>query len=297
MTASAFAPGRIHLIGEHTDYNGGLALPFAIELGVTVSAREAPAPDLADPFTRAVATELERFGAPLGPARVEIESNLPSGAGLGSSGAVGVALVLALSSLGDSPQLRRRDVAEVASRAEHALGSRTGLLDQYASLFGEPGKALLIDFSSLSVEPVPVRLGGFRFVFLDSGERRANSDSGYNDRRAECEHGVPSRLRHVASENERVLEAAEAVRTGDMLKLGRLLNASHKSLRDDFEVSTPAIEAARIRLLEAGAIGARLHGGGFGGGVIGVMPRIASLPPGSIEVTPSAGARQNGGSD
>ena len=287
----AFAPGRVNLIGEHTDYNGGLALPFAIEQGVTVTAEATALPSGGTRLIRAVYAELERTGITPPPARIEISSTLPSGAGLGSSGAVGVALVLALGALGASPMLRLLEVAELASRAEHALGAETGLLDQLTSLHGTPGHALLIDFASLDVTPVPFDLHGYRLVVLHSGERHANARSGYNQRREECRAGMPSRLWHVASENERVRHAVAALESGDIAALGPLLDASHVSLRDEFEVSTPAVEAARQRLLRAGAIGARIHGGGFGGGVLGLFPPDVPLPDRALEVTPSGGAR------
>lgn len=333
----AFAPGRVNLIGEHTDYNRGLALPFAIAQGVTVRARAlagqrilARALDLderdefalPDParregwraFVRGIAAELERSGAPIPGAELEIAGNVPRGAGLSSSAALEVALCLALLGLVDV-ELDRRALARLCSRVENEwLGARTGLLDQLASLYGEADTALRIDFSDLSVEPVPLLLeGGWRLVTLDSGEPRALAASGYNERRAECARacellGVESlraaqqsdlerlppvlarRVRHVLEENARVLETVAALRGGALERVGALLDASHASLRDLYECSTPAVERAVRALKEAGALGARLVGGGFGGHVLGLFPVGACPPAHAREVRPSRGA-------
>src|SRR5205807_4095963 len=167
---------------------------------------------------------------------------------------------------------------------------------------------------SVQVEPVVLELDGHRLVTLDSGERHATAASGYNERRRECAMacvllGIPSlrdatadlverlpapldrRVRHVVSENARVEEAVEALHQRDLGSLGRLLDAAHVSLRDDYEVSTPAVEAAVARLKDAGALGARIVGGGFGGHVLGRMPPGVAGPEGALEVRPGPGAR------
>ena len=280
MSASAFAPGRVNLIGEHTDYNGGLALPFAIEQGITVTVVDGPVGH--QPFRDAVAAELG-----IQPPAVEIRSDLPAGGGLSSSAALCAALALALD--GDRD---RWELARLCQRVENDhLGARTGLLDQIAVLMAPPGGALLIDFSDLSTTPVALDLAGWRLAVLDSGERHAHAASGYNERRAECERGDPRRLRHVDSENERVRQAVEALADGDMPRLAGLLDDSHASLRDDYEVSTPAVEATRDTLLEAGAAGARIMGGGFGGSVLGLFPPDAPPPAGALAVRPGNAAR------
>jgi galactokinase len=366
--SSAFAPGRVNLIGEHTDYNDGLALPFAIAEGVTVTADAAPAgsPEqgrvrayarelderdeftLAQPqpstgwraFVRGVVAELARAGRPLVGADLEISGGPPRGAGLSSSAALEVALCLALADLGsraatahrtatagddssdDEPargedraeQLPRVEIARLCARVENDwVGAHTGLLDQLASLYGQPHAALRIDFRTLRVEPVPLLLGNWRLVVLDSGERHLHASSGYNQRRAECARacellGVPSlrdaepdtieqlpeplhrRALHVVSENQRVRDAVTALRADDLTALGPLLDASHRSLRDDFEVSTPAVEATVQRLRDAGASGARLVGGGFGGGVLALFAPHTAYPPDAREVRPGPGA-------
>ncbi|HTA05155.1 MAG TPA: galactokinase [Solirubrobacteraceae bacterium] len=335
----AFGPGRVNLIGEHTDYNGGLALPFAISRGVVVDAAtvddlviRAHALDLGEDFAFSVtqrerehgwrafvigmAAELEALGVDIGGAELEIGSDLPRGAGLSSSAALEVPLCLALLALAgvDADEPGRLELARVCARVENEwVGAQTGLLDQLASLFGEPDAALLIDFATLAVEPVPLRLYGWRLVVLDSGQRHEHSGSGYNERRAECEkaceqlgvHALsearPSaaaqlpeplarRARHVLSENERVLAAVAALRDDDMSELGVLLSSSHASLRDDYETSTPAVEATVARLLDAGAAGARIMGGGFGGYVLALFAPDAEPPADALEVHPGPGA-------
>ena len=196
----AFAPGRVNLIGEHTDYNGGLALPFVIEQGITVTVRPGPSGD--QPWRDAVAAELG-----IAPPAVEIESDLPTGGRLSSSAALCAALALAIGGERD-----RWELARLCQRVENDhLGARTGLLDQIAVLMAPSGGALLIDFAALSATPVALELGDWRLAVLDSGERHAHAESGYNERRAECERGDPRRLRHVTSENDRVHAAVEAL--------------------------------------------------------------------------------------
>jgi galactokinase len=338
-SSSAFAPGRVNLIGEHTDYNGGLALPFAITEGVTVRAMATGDPrvlataldlgeedsfDLAAPareadgwraFARGVVAELGRAGIPLVGARLEIEGTVAQGAGLSSSAALEVALALALIGLTGAEPPDGTTLAEICSRAENEwAGARTGLLDQLASLLGEADAALCIDFRSLEVEVVPLAMGDWRLVTLDSGERHANASSGYNERRDQCARAaellglaslreateamlpelpepLSDRVRHVIGENGRVEGTVDALRRGDLAEVGRLLDASHASLRDLYAVSTPAVEAAVDALRAAGAAGARVVGGGFGGHVIGLFPPDAAPPDGAHEVRPGAGAR------
>ncbi len=344
----AFAPGRVNLIGEHTDYNGGLALPFAIDRGVTVTATaldaratdvEAIAHDLGErdrfpatgrpapmpgwrAFVRGMVAELADDGVPIRPVRIEISGDLERGAGLSSSAAFGVALGLALLALGGDDggappsAASRLRLARVCSRVENDwVGARTGLLDQLAVLHGERDRALRIDFRDLAVEPVPLDLGDWRLVTVDSGERHSNAGAaGYNERRAECaaacaalgvetlRHADPaaaaalpdplaSRARHVVEENGRVDVAVAALQTGDLPALGRLLDASHASLRDLYDTSTPAVEDTVTALRAAGAAGARMVGGGFGGHVLALLPPGVAPPPGADVVAAHDGAR------
>lgn len=347
--ADAFAPGRVNLIGEHTDYNGGLALPFAIAEGITVRAEACTAgsPEaqriyahardlgerdefaLADPspapgwraFVRGTVAELARVGFPLVGARLDIGGDLPRGAGLASSAALEVGLCLALLELGSSDRSWRRgdfdrlEVARVCARVENDwVGARTGLLDQLASIFGVADCALCIDFRTLRIDPVPLALDGWQLVLLSSGERHTNASSGYNERRAECARacqllGVRSltqatpeaidrlpewlalRASHVIGENDRVRAAVAALRAEDLPAVGALLNASHESLRDRYQVSTAAVEATVERMLAAGAAGARIVGGGFGGSVLGLFAPGVDPPAGARQVRPGRGAR------
>src|SRR4051812_39319533 len=307
----AYAPGRVNLIGEHTDYNAGLSLPFAIARGVTVSALaggdgvvvDAPG---AEVFARGVAAELGVTGG----VRLSIASDLPIGAGLSSSAALCVALFLAIS--GDDAR-EAVEVARLCSRVENEwAGARTGLLDQLASLLGRAGHALRIDFRSLDVEPVALELGDWRLVTVDSGETRELGASGYNERRAECAEaarllGVETlrdapadtdlptplgrRVRHVAEENARVDETVAALRAGALPAVGALLDASHSSLRDLYDASTPAVERTVAALRDAGAAGARMVGGGFGGHVLALLPPGVCPPAGALAVAPAPGAR------
>jgi galactokinase len=339
---TAFAPGRVNLIGEHTDYNEGLALPFAIGEGVTVRAARsrdrritARAIDLDEDddfelddltaaegwraFVRGAVGELRRLGVELTGAELEISGTVPRGSGLSSSAAMEVALVLALLLVSDAPEPARIELAKLCSRVENEwVGAQTGLLDQISSLFGERDRALRIDFRSLDVRPVALGLGEHKLVTLDSGEEHTHAGSGYNERRAECAQaaerlgvvslrdatlaaadGLPAplaaRVRHVITENERVESAVAALERADMDELGRLLDASHASLRDCYEVSTMAVEDAVARCKEAGALGARIVGGGFGGNVLALLPPEASAPEGAVEVRPGPGARATAG--
>jgi galactokinase len=336
----AFAPGRVNLLGEHTDYNDGLCLPFAIERGVTVTAEplrgeaiEARALDLAevdafdpareiDPapgwrgFVRGAVAELRREGIEAGPTRLEIAGDVPRGAGLSSSAALSVSLCLALCAASGAEPPERLALARICSRIERDwCGAETGLLDQLASLFGERGRALRIDMRGPRVEPVPLELAGHSLATLDSGAPRSVAQSGYNERRAECRAacralgvdslrdatthaGLPEplgrRVRHVLSDNRRVDAAVAALAAGDLPGLGRLLDESHMSLREDYEVSVPSVERAVEACKQAGALGARIMGGGFGGSVLALFPPGAEPPPGAVAVAPGPGARLTG---
>jgi galactokinase len=338
----AFAPGRVNVIGEHTDHNDGLSLPFAVEQGVTVRAQaiggdavEAVAGDLGESdrfalgapgpaggwraYVRGVVAELRAAGLPVRAARLTITSDLPRGAGLASSAALEVALCLALLGLSEAGDVDRVALAQLCRRVEHEwAGAQTGLLDQLASLHGAEGSAVRIDFRTLDVRRVPLALGGWRFATLGSGVARAHAASGYNERRAECAAaaerlGVASlrdappgawsalpeplarRARHVEQESSRVDAAVAALARGDLPALGRLLDASHGSLRDLFDASTPEVERAVERMCDAGAAGARMIGGGFGGHVLGLFAPGDEPPDEARIVAPGAGARVDAG--
>lgn len=340
--ARGHAPGRINLIGEHTDYNGGLVMPIALRLGVTVEATRrddtrvhlstdaAVAPQEGSYVlgseqrdgtwvdrARGVTAIVAREGAAIGGFDADIRSNLPVGAGLGSSAAFAIALLRAVSSLFD---LALDDAASVriahAAEGEYA-GARAGMLDQLASVYGRPSEALLIDMRDQGTEPIPLPQT-IELAVIDSATRHEHATGGYNRRRAECEEaclhlGVTSlrdvderplddilerlpapldrRVRHVVTENARVRRAVAAVRANDDAALGEILNASHRSLRDDYEVSTPELDQLVELATAAGALGARMVGGGFGGSIIALAQRGAGrdLAARVLEGYPGAG--------
>ena len=310
---TAFAPGRVNLIGEHTDYSGGLVLPAAIQLGVTVEVRR-DAADIrlvsslhgpAEPFAadgsgrpppgwgrygHAVAAELAELGRPPAGLEATVESDLPAGSGLSSSAALEVAVALALCAVADF-ELDPLELALACQRAElRAVGVPCGILDQAASVLGRPGAAVLLDCGTLAHRAVPVPASA-AFVIVDSGIERSLETTAYAERRAELEAALASlgasrstglgpadadrltgvaasRLRHVVTENERVLRFVDALGAGDLAGAGELLAASHASLRDDYEVSIPELDTLVSLARGAGAHGARLLGAGFGGSVL-----------------------------
>ena len=302
----------MNLVGEHTDYNDGLVLPFALDRSCVVAARpaetvrvhsldtgdqvEVPDDGTAEPATvqpvwgryvAGVVRELAAIGRPPVGIDAVLASDVPVGAGLSSSAALEVAVATALCDA-SGWQPGPRALAEACRRAEEvATGVPCGIMDQLASACGRGGHALLVDCRSLEIRPIalPEALG---LLVVHSGRSRALDTTGYADRRAECER-LARRLgiralrdatweqvadeplgRHVVGENARVLEAAHALEEGDLERLGRLLAESHASLRDDFRVSTPELDALVAELEAAGAFGARLMGGGFGGCAVAV---------------------------
>jgi galactokinase len=306
------APGRVNLIGDHTDYNDGFVLPVAIDLQCVVDARpttdglvrirsdadpaplELPADGSVDPrsvsprwgrYVAGVVTSLAERGRP--PLGIDgfVSSTVPPGAGLASSAALEVAVALALTDAADF-ELSSLDLALACQQAEHtATGVPCGIMDQLVSVAGVAKSALLIDCRSFAVRPVPLP-GELALVVVHSGIERALVDSAYAERRQDCERvardlGLDAlrdasldqvahepRARHVVSENARVLEAAAALEARDFEQVGQIMRASHASLRDDFEVSLPELDALVSALDEAGAFGARLTGAGFGGCVV-----------------------------
>ena len=327
-TVRAFAPGRVNLIGDHTDYTGGVAMPMAIEWGTTVeverggdwvelSSSEQAEPavvalDVVDP--RAVDPPWARYVAgvvavlrPAVGVVGTVRTTLPVGAGLSSSASLEVAVALALGFVGTPHTL-----ALACQRAEHlASGVPSGVMDQLASVLGVDGHTLLMDFSSHEVEPVPMP-AGVDVIVVHSGQARALAGSAYAERRAQCEAAAAvigplreadvddvarledpllrRRARHVVTENRRVLDFAAALRAGDLVEAGGLMVASHASLAADFEVSTPALDATVAELSAvAGVYGARLTGAGFGGCAVALAD--ADSPVRGWRLHPSPGAR------
>lgn len=326
MSRTFRAPGRVNLIGEHTDYNDGFVLPCAIPFGTVAAlarrdddrietvaldldARDAfslkDTPQLADGewanHVHGVAAGLPEFGLLVKGADIAIAGNVPQGAGLSSSASLGVALGLGLSALaGDEPD--RQALARTAQWSEHHyVGCACGIMDQLASACGADGQTLLIDCRSLEIRPVPLPADAV-IMIVHSGVTRELADSAYNERRAQCEaaarhYGVTAlrdldvetleagragldeitfrRARHVVTENARTLAAADAMARGDLVALGQVMRGSHASLRDDFEVTVPAVDGLVETMAEAIGEegGVRMTGGGFGGCVVAVLPR------------------------
>jgi galactokinase len=317
-----FAPGRVNLIGEHTDYSGGFVLPFALRAGVAVAAGHAPdgaitacssqepgsppeAPvDALTPgqvsgwlaYPLGVAWSLREAGHRPAGTRLAIDADLAMGAGLSSSAALECATALALSDV-HGLRLSREELIALASRAENEFaGAPTGIMDQSAALLCRAGHALLLDCRSGDTEDVPLDPGAADLALLvcDTGARHAHTDGRYAQRRRSSEEaarllGVDSlrdvtdrggdvgtladpelrrRARHVVTENQRVRDTAALLRAGALGDVGPLLTQSHASLRDDYEVSWPEADVAVDAALSAGAAGARMMGGGFGGSVL-----------------------------
>ncbi len=327
-TRIARAPGRVNLIGEHTDYNDGFVLPMALDRATYVAAR--PRPDRVvrvfstkfreeDQFDldqvvrderrqwvnyiRGVVKGLQARDLPLQGADLMIDSDLPSGSGLSSSAALEVAVGYTFQLL-NNINLLGEELALVAQGAEHTfVGVKCGIMDQLVAALGEAGHALLIDCRDLSYRPIPIPAQAC-VVVCDSGVRHRLAGSEYNQRRAGCEEAVrllrpalgkiqalrdvrstdlamygnllpPDLLRlarHVVSENERTLAAADALAAGDLTKMGQLMVASHISLRDDYRVSIAELDIlVELALAAPGCFGSRMTGGGFGGSTVSLV--------------------------
>ena len=325
------APGRVNLIGEHTDYNGGFVLPMAIEYETVVAAAaradrkilvrsvnldesgeidlDAPAVKLRGSwldYVEGVARILERENAKLRGADLLISSDIPAGAGLSSSAALEMSVGLALAKI-SGQAIDKVKLALIGQAAEHEfVGAKVGIMDQFISALGEKGHALLIDCRSLQAEQIPFMSEDAAIVICDSKVKHKLAASEYNTRREECETGVmllkkflpgieqlrdvsveafekyaphlpdmiAKRCRHVVTENERTLLAAEALKKNDFAEFGRLMRLSHASLSSDYEVSCRELDwLVAIADDCAGVFGARMTGGGFGGSTVNLMRR------------------------
>jgi galactokinase len=316
----ATAPGRVNLIGEHTDYNGGFVLPMvipqrahvALARGADASVRIASAAVRGDEreqtyllghetpgrgwldYVQGITAALRADGYPIGGFDAFVATTVPLGSGLSSSAALEVALLRGLRELFSLP-LDDVALALCGQRAENDfVGARVGIMDQMAVSLAEPGTALLLDTRDLTYETVPLPASA-ELIVLDSGVKHAHAAGDYNTRRAECERAcallgvaqlrdvglddlpaisalpapLDRRVRHVVTENARVLEAVAALRADDLPALGALFTASHVSQADDYEVSTPEIDRLVALAADDPAVyGARLTGGGFGGSVV-----------------------------
>ena len=330
----ASAPGRVNLVGEHTDYNEGFVLPMAIDREIVIAF--VPTDDRRVEITRldtgavarveldgdhersgtwgdylgGMASVLVERGVPVRGLRGVIASSLPIAVGLSSSAAIEIAAAWAL--VGEGPPLPALELARAGQQVEHEfIGVNSGLMDQLAVTLGRRDTALLIDCRSLEHQPVPLPLDRHAIVAVDSGSPRRLGSSAYNQRRAECEAVVSAvaerfegvralrdvnadmldavrgtieatavaRAEHVIGENERVLGCVDALGRGDLPAVGRLLAASHASLRDRFEVSSPALDAlVEIAGGVTGVVGARMTGAGFGGSIVAIAERDAIGP-------------------
>ncbi len=332
MTVTWSAPGRVNLIGEHIDYNGGPVLPFAIDRCATVSV--APRSDATihvrseglgtstlspmvqkgdvDGWERYVAASIwaytEASSRPLPGLDIDISSTVPLGAGLSSSAALECAVICALDAFGGSG-LGRRDIAELAVRAEREfVGVPCGPMDQLAVMLSTADHALLVDTRTLATDQVPLRLAsrGLTLLVVDTRVRHALDDGAYADRQSACARAAAElgltylceattsqvlglrdpmlrrRAHHVVSEAERVRDVVALLRAGRPCDIGGLLTASHQSLADDYEVSCPELDTAVDAALAAGALGARMTGGGFGGSAIALC-----RTPEAVDVTAS----------
>jgi len=326
------APGRVNLIGEHTDYNEGFVLPFAINkrtvlaLGLREDGVLRIASSFADEVAEIAISDLDpsvlggwsaypfgvawaigQFGGDLAGvpgADIYIDSVVPVGAGLSSSAAIESAVALALN---DVWQLGfdRPTLAKIGQLAENkAVGAPTGIMDQSASLLGKQDSAVFLDCRSLEAQVIDLGFAaaGLELLIIDTGVSHSHSTGGYASRRASCEEGarvmgVPAlrdltvddlpraqellddetfrRVRHVVTEDQRVLDTVRTLREQGPTAIGELMDASHRSMRDDFEISVPELDLAVETALANGAIGARMTGGGFGGAAIALIPSDA----------------------
>ena len=352
------APGRVNLIGEHTDYNAGLVLPVALP-HATYAAARARVDDLVRITSLQQDEVWEGTLAGLGPGAVDgwagyaagvvwalrqaghdvpgvdllVDSRVPLGAGLSSSAALECSVGVALLDLLGVPLTDdvRRELAAAAIRAEtEVVGAPTGGMDQTVAMHGTDGAALLIDFADGTTTPVPLALAGHTLVVTDTRVSHELTDGGYGARRHDCEAAVMAlgvatlreaaledverldddrvrrRARHVVTEIERVTATVAALDAGDWGELGRIFEASHLSMRNDFEISCPELDAAVAVAVQAGAVAARMTGGGFGGSSVAVVPdeRVDAMmravdaafvlegfgSPAHLRAVPSAGA-------
>jgi galactokinase len=359
------APGRLNLIGEHTDYNDGFVLPLALPYATTAAVRARTdgklrlasaqrgtedvtlrvaelAPGAVEgwaAYAAGVVWALREAGHDVGGGfDVEVDGDVPEGAGLSSSAALECAVAAAVDDVAGLG-LDRSELALLAQRAENGfVGVPSGVMDQMASMLCTEAHALFLDCRSLQAQQVPldVAAAGLTVLVVDTRTPHQLTDGEYGARRAACEAaarrlGVPAlrdvpaaeldaalarldgdeqrrRVRHVVTENDRVLRTVEALRAGRTAGIGPLLSASHASLRDDYEVTVPQLDVAAAAAERAGALGARMTGGGFGGCVLALVAvdraeevRAAVLaayrdagfgPPGFFEAVPSRGAHR-----
>ncbi|MGN0178539.1 MAG: galactokinase [Monoglobaceae bacterium] len=325
------SPGRVNLIGEHTDYNGGYVFPAALTMATTIIARPRT-----DSIVRMKATdldgvvegdlntigeykdlkwgnyqfgifdELKKAGYNICGADMLFHDTTPHGGGLSSSAAIEVSAAIAMASLGGAKDIDNIEMAKISQAAEHNyIGVNCGIMDQFASAMGKANHVIFLDCKTLDYQLVPMNLGGCKLVISNTNKKRSLADSKYNERRAECEAGlemlkaalpdknclgeismeeyeankhlitdetVNNRVCHVISEDDRVLRSVEVLKQGDLNAFGKLMNASHESLRDLYEVSCTELDT----LVESAqkldcVLGSRMTGAGFGGCTVSLV--------------------------
>ncbi|MCY0875903.1 MAG: galactokinase [Firmicutes bacterium] len=332
-----FAPGRVNLIGEHTDYNGGYVLPAALTLGTWVFVRARSdgwlrfastlfteqiscrtddlvyrAQDGFANYPKGALWALGQLGMSVPGADFFFAGNLPHRAGLSSSASIEMATAVAANALSDG-QYDRTALVTAAKRAENEfLGVSSGIMDQFAVAMGERDRALLLDCATLAYETVPLKLEDYQFVIMNTCYQRGLAESKYNERFAQCQQAlkdlqhevsglqylgqiselqwgevadaiadpvIRGRARHVILENDRTLRAAKVWKSGDARGFGQLMNESHESLRDDYEVTGHALDAIVEAAWQApGCVGARMTGAGFGGCAVALVERSRTEP-------------------
>ncbi|MCL4144525.1 UNVERIFIED_CONTAM: hypothetical protein GTU68_033581 [Idotea baltica] len=362
-----FCPGRVNLIGEYTDFTGGLVFPFAIDRGTLLVIRashnrlfrfastnedeigQLTQDETADntesrwlKYPTAVINQFHQAGFDIDGVDVLFSGNIPSGAGLSSSASIEVVTAVALNTLFECSMTTLELVRLCQSAENEFVGTKSGIMDQFAVAFGEENHAVYLDCQSLDYRRVPVRLNNFTFVIAHTGQTRENSESAYNDRVSECELALQTlqahlpikhlgqvtpqqlmlhrhlfeaepligqRLEHIVAENERVRQAVLALEVADFETFGQLMDESHASLRDLFEVSSePLDHMVRIASAQPTVLGSRLTGAGFGGCTINLLAadtvetfkhnvreqyrQATALKPEFYQVHPSSGARR-----
>lgn len=315
---TGFTPGRVNLIGEHTDYNGGMVLPTALHLGISIALRPRDddririvsdgfediaernlrGDDAQDHWSDYAAGAIQfayEAGFLKGGSDIALTSNLPHGAGLSSSAAIIVGILKLARDLAEDTT-SDVDIAVLARRVENGyIGVPCGIMDQMAVALASPGQALALETDSLNYELLDLPKG-YHMAVIHSGQRRQLNEGRYKERADECAtakavlgredickadiadlsalSGAPlRRARHCITEHRRTQAAIEAIKEGDMNVFGDLMNESHISMRDDFEMSLPAIDSLVADAVSCGAIGARLTGGGFGGCIVACVPK------------------------
>lgn len=322
-----FAHGRVNLIGEHTDYNGGFVLPTNIPQKTEVAltrrtdnqvhlysvnfATQTGSPQILtyilgdesvnrhwSDYIKGITFLLRKDGHEISGFNCALQSNVPIGSGLSSSAALEVAVLKGLTQL-FKIKISPVEIAKLGQRVENDfVGARIGIMDQMVASLGTMGEALFIDTRDLSYKNLPLPISEMELLVINSGVEHSNVNGDYNQRRSECEQAcaelkiqqlrdlsvadldklkilpdsLTRRARHVITENQRVLDAVKALQAGEYSKMGELFSASHASMRDDYKISTPEIDTlVEITANEAGVLGARLTGGGFGGSIVALL--------------------------